>query len=820
MPKNPAHSRTEVPLLRKEIYEGPFQSYHARNGWGNDRILKHDLSGEEIEDLKSLLQTWLFFGLLEEILGDLMKPSDWVREGSDGLDVISTAHLRSLLVDLHKSQELLPSATQQTRREHIDKCLKIAIDTVNSLSIQNSPLIESNEVLSIAFLCDLIEKSFGTEKEAYRASGSLHLGVSRPLQTKMLTHGWCKNDVHRLAHQLDLSSLYLASNLDRPEREVCHKDCTTRLCITSQIDEKKYVTRHDARNCDGNCEYIGVSQSELLYILRSGVIPLIYYDAKNAPNSIKLVPAIPGTSYVAISHVWSHGLGNPHDNSLPQCQICRISILVNKLPSQSESSPTLFWLDTICFPVHSAEAANIALISMRKTYAEADRVLVIDRYLEAVESKPLLRTECLMRILCSSWTRRLWTLQEGALAKSLYFRFADDAIELEKAAFLMTAEMTFVTNDHSLEYQPIFSMVSELWEVWRTAESELPRIVLNYLSGGLRWRATSVASDEALCLATLAGLDMEIIAQATPENRMTKFWSLLPSISAQIVFWSGSKINHKGFRWAPATFLGESEAIFQDFANKSFSEVDDRSSTTRTDSGLIFRSAGILLNAWRANIGRNFWIRDQNRSWYHVHRQGIASLEPRDDKDPEMTRTLVLIMKNALKQSFAGPSPERSITCIIASIYNVDEENDIVYVNMEDIAFMTAHGDIESVSITAPLVARLVADSERRLLLLDSSVASHSAKASPEHQHPPEEEVTLPIEGESGVQENMSEMTEEADMTILPVKAGEAPSTSEDLDPARVKARDEDGRLSIDLKGEHYVFDCVELSEDQTWCLD
>lgn len=129
---------------------------------------------------------------------------------------------------------------------------------------------------------------------------------------------------------------------------------------------------------------------------------------------------------------------------------------MNKLCGQSGSKPILFWLDTICFPVHSPEAADLAIILMRKTYADADRVLVVDRYLTAVEIKLLLRTECLMRILCSSWTRRLWTLQEGALAKSLYFQFADEAIDIANAAFMMVVEMIFLTTGRSLEYQPIF----------------------------------------------------------------------------------------------------------------------------------------------------------------------------------------------------------------------------------------------------------------------------------------------------------------------------------------------------------------------------
>jgi hypothetical protein len=210
--------------------------------------------------------------------------------------------------------------------------------------------------------------------------------------------------------------------------------------------------------------YVGVSQNELTSILQSGFNPLIYYDADNTPEATKLVPATAGISYVAISHVWSHGLGNPHDNSLPQCQMRRISDLTNKLYSKSGSKPILFWLDTVCFPVHSPKAADLSIIFMRKTYADAGRVLVIDRHLAAVESKPLLRTECLTRILCSSGTRRLWTLQGGALAKSLCFQFADEAIDIANAAFIMTAEMTFVTNDRSLEYQPISSMISELWE--------------------------------------------------------------------------------------------------------------------------------------------------------------------------------------------------------------------------------------------------------------------------------------------------------------------------------------------------------------------
>lgn len=45
-------------------------------------------------------------------------------------------------------------------------------------------------------------------------------------------------------------------------------------------------------------------------------------------------------------------------------------------------------------------------------------------------------------------------------------------------------------------------------------------------------------------------------------------------------------------------------------------------------------------------------------------------------------------------------------------------------------------------------------------------------------------------------------------------------SENEELRTARVRARDEDERLAVDKDGMHYLFDGVEISDDQKWCLD
>lgn len=125
-------------------------------------------------------------------------------------------------------------------------------------------------------------------------------------------------------------------------------------------------------------------------------------------------------------------------------------------------------------------------------------------------------------------------------------------------------------------------------------------------------------------------------------------------------------------------------------------------------------------------------MRDQNKNLYRLRRQDAAPLEPHNDEDAEMSGTLALIMKQSLSQSFGGPAPERPITCVIASIYDVDEERDIVYENTEDIAYLIPQGDAASISIRAPLVARLVTDSERYLALSESPALPGETTDSPE----------------------------------------------------------------------------------------
>ena len=119
-----------------------------------------------------------------------------------------------------------------------------------------------------------------------------------------------------------------------------------------------------------------------------------------------------------MTDVWSGGLGNPHSNALPRCQLLKIQSIATSICEDLNGNIPV-WMDTLTVP-HTKAERTIAINRMRETYQNTDRVLTFVQDFEDVDKgmKPL---EFFVRLACCSWMRRLWTLQEGVLAKKLYF---------------------------------------------------------------------------------------------------------------------------------------------------------------------------------------------------------------------------------------------------------------------------------------------------------------------------------------------------------------------------------------------------------------
>jgi hypothetical protein len=138
----------------------------------------------------------------------------------------------------------------------------------------------------------------------------------------------------------------------------------------------------------------------------------------------ELVEGNDDAPYIAISHVWADGLGNPLANSLQRCKLHRLRDLVSAVDHQDKSNegPPLLWFDTLCCPAKDGKGKQMAIERIRLVYQRAKCVLVLDAGLMAYEAKNQGIHEKVMRIFTSGWVRRLWTLQEG-VSYNLYFLF-------------------------------------------------------------------------------------------------------------------------------------------------------------------------------------------------------------------------------------------------------------------------------------------------------------------------------------------------------------------------------------------------------------
>jgi len=167
-----------------------------------------------------------------------------------------------------------------------------------------------------------------------------------------------------------------------------------------------YVNRHVQDQC--SCGLVHVPYDKLIKVLQKGQTPLI--DIKfSSGGEIELVihPMSASSIYIAISHVWSDGLGNPLSNALPRCQLSKIDKYVQSIqdkdfslcPSILRKRP-LFWMDTLCIPAVEEDLRYECINKMNMIYSAAKSVLVLDGALQKIQREGSTSNEILAQILC------------------------------------------------------------------------------------------------------------------------------------------------------------------------------------------------------------------------------------------------------------------------------------------------------------------------------------------------------------------------------------------------------------------------------------
>lgn len=168
------------------------------------------------------------------------------------------------------------------------------------------------------------------------------------LITRMLDHGWCPSVIEHIRSPLNNTTLYYASLLGPPsqprgweDKPVRHTECqfSDLACQRRAVKDAAYTTDHCTSECQ--CAFVGPAKNDLKRIIGSrdpyslpsaqlGSILLVYWDEDS--QALRNVSYTPDKQYTAISHVWSDGLGNVDDNSLPICRVKLITNLTRDLP--------------------------------------------------------------------------------------------------------------------------------------------------------------------------------------------------------------------------------------------------------------------------------------------------------------------------------------------------------------------------------------------------------------------------------------------------------------------------------------------------------
>lgn len=170
--------------------------------------------------------------------------------------------------------------------------------------------------------------------------------------------------------------------------------------------------------------------SHVATILDDGDIPLVSVSIEGKPK-ISRTSVHQGQStceFVALSHVRSQ---NSLLDGTSKCSLQQLQRLVNELLQSkillSLGATLPFWIDTICIPEdHRKETATKKI---KRVFEAADAVLVLESSLH--RQRPESISDYIAAIRCSPWTKRLWTLQEAALAKRLCFSFHKTVVLLD-----------------------------------------------------------------------------------------------------------------------------------------------------------------------------------------------------------------------------------------------------------------------------------------------------------------------------------------------------------------------------------------------------
>lgn len=578
----------QVPLVcDPHAYDGgPFETFPNRKGYvlveqdGFPKFILHaDGTKLTSQELSTMTQAWLFFALLGAVLqvsGISMDPEEFV-ETQGTRQYITTKkllHYMNMWIDSESSLPLQVRKAHYRRQQDMMivsmcfQCHQISDnwfwDSDYGHQFFPLPIERYKMTVPLQFEISLRVLSETLDRASRKARGCNNQVGDPAYPCKSLIRdlrhrGWCPSEISLISVYFDDTLRYYASQLARRRLTVAHSNCSASKCLAFNVQSSEYKTQHMA-TCK-SCADVIINENELKAILQRYQTPLVRIEVDETCDGSKVILNLEEQgAYVAISHVWSDGLGNNSQNSLPTCQLLRLhSLTKNVIPSVVNN--TLIWIDTLLVPVASGPEKKLALSQLNKYYREATKVLVLDSDLLQA-SRYTSQEELMSRVFLCSWMRRLWTLEEAILSRDrLEFQFLDGVVgmgELMKTEWISSRLDNIGTNLHS-DLKIFLPDIAGRF----AQEPENPQVKVDTildLLPLLLYRSTTKARDEPICMSHILGIDALRLAQFDEADlRMGEFFKTLAEkgtlFPRRLLFTNEPKLSMTGCCWAPESFM-------------------------------------------------------------------------------------------------------------------------------------------------------------------------------------------------------------------------------------------------------------------------
>lgn len=198
-----------------------------------------------------------------------------------------------------------------------------------------------------------------------------------------------------------------------------------------------------------------------------------------------------------------------------------------------------------------------------------------------------------------------------------------------------------------------------------------------FLARALEYRTTSRLEDEAICLASILGFEPKDIASiagaSTAEERMQLLYTDIEQIPASALFNRSRKLEN-GFRWAPATLLGNKDL----YSFRGDPATCDAQGLHVQFAGYVMKARNILPQRSSGETQHNRYIGDLEaeapRLWTKAREAGVGHATSRSALDDSIK--LDSLLTETPTPAFVL-NPQDSTESALVSV--TGEEGDIIY---------------------------------------------------------------------------------------------------------------------------------------------